>query len=97
MKFTEIIQSDKPVLIDFYATWCGPCKAIAPILKELKEELGDAATILKIDVDQHPQAAQQFEIKGVPTLMLYKNGKQVWRRSGLLDKASLLATVKNYL
>lgn len=96
MKFTEIIKSNKPVLIDFYATWCSPCKALAPILNELKQELGDSATIVKIDVDQHQQAAQQFQIRGVPTLMLYKDGKQVWRQSGSLDKASLLSIIKKY-
>lgn len=96
MKFDEIIKSDKPVLIDFYAEWCGPCKMLAPILKEVKEEIGDAATIVKIDVDASPQASQKFEIRGVPTLILYKNGEQVWRKSGLLDKQSLLSLLKQY-
>lgn len=96
MKFDEILKSDKPVLIDFYAEWCGPCKMLAPILKEVKEEIGDAATILKIDVDASPQASQKFEIRGVPTLIIYKNGQQVWRKSGLLDKQSLLSLLKQY-
>jgi thioredoxin 1 len=96
MKFDEILKSDKPVLIDFYAEWCGPCKMLAPILKEVKEEIGDAATIVKIDVDASPQASQKFEIRGVPTLILYKNGEQVWRKSGLLDKQSLLSLLKQY-
>ena len=96
MKFDEILKSDKPVLIDFYAEWCGPCKMLAPILKEVKEEIGDAATIVKIDVDASPQASQKFEIRGVPTLIIYKNGEQVWRKSGLLDKQSLLSLLKQY-
>jgi thioredoxin 1 len=96
MKFDEILKSEKPVLIDFFAEWCGPCKMLAPILKEVKEEVGDAATIVKIDVDKSPQAAQKFEIRGVPTLILYKGGKQVWRQSGLLDKKSLLSLIKQY-
>ncbi len=96
MKFDEILKSDKPVLIDFFAEWCGPCKMLAPILKEVKEEVGDAATIVKIDVDKSPQAAQKFEIKGVPTLILYKGGKQVWRQSGVLNKQSLLSLLKQY-
>lgn len=96
MKFDEILKSDKPVLIDFFAEWCGPCKMLAPILKEVKEEVGDTATIVKIDVDKSPQASQKFEIRGVPTLILYKNGQQVWRQSGLLDKKSLLSLLKQY-
>ncbi len=96
MKFDEILKSDKPVLIDFFAEWCGPCKMLAPILKEVKEEVGDTATIVKIDVDKSPQAAQKFEIRGVPTLILYKGGKQVWRQSGLLDKKSLLSLINQY-
>ena len=96
MKFDEILKSDKPVLIDFYAEWCGPCKMLAPILKEVKEEIGEAATIVKIDVDASTQSSQKFEIRGVPTLILYKNGEQVWRKSGLLDKQSLLSLLKQY-
>lgn len=96
MKFDEILKSEKPVLIDFFAEWCGPCKMLAPILKEVKEEVGDTATIVKIDVDKSPQAAQKFEIRGVPTLILYKDGKQVWRQSGLLDKKSLLSLIKQH-
>lgn len=96
MTFDEILKSDKPVLIDFFAEWCGPCKMLAPILKEVKEEVGDTATIVKIDVDKSPQASQKFEIRGVPTLILYKDGKQVWRQSGLLDKNSLLSLLKKY-
>lgn len=96
MKFDEILKSEKPVLIDFFAEWCGPCKMLAPILKDVKEEVGDTATIVKIDIDKSPQAAQKFEIRGVPTLILYKGGKQVWRQSGLLDKKSLLSLIKQY-
>ncbi len=90
MTFQEIINSPKPVLVDFTATWCGPCKMQAPILKEVKDELGDDAHIIKIDVDRNPEAAGHFQIQGVPTLILFKEGKQLWRQSGVVSKHELV-------
>lgn len=96
MTFSEMIQSDKPVLVDFSAEWCGPCKMLAPILKEVKREIGETATILKIDVDKNPQAAHAYQIQGVPTLILFKKGKALWRQSGVVPKSSLLSIIKKF-
>ena len=96
MTFNEIIQSDKPVLVDFSAEWCGPCKMMAPILKDVKLEIGDAATIIKVDVDKNPQAASEYQIQGVPTLILFKNGKPLWRQSGVVPKAGLVDVIKKF-
>ncbi len=91
--FDTIIDSDKPVLVDFFATWCGPCQTLAPILKEVKDHLGDKISIIKIDVDKNPQIATRFQVRGVPTLMLYQNGKQLWRQSGVLSKNDLVKVI----
>lgn len=90
MNFTEIINQDKPVLVDFFATWCGPCQTMAPILKQVKDELGEKVTIIKIDVDKNQALASKFQVRGVPTFVLYKNGKQVWKQAGLVSKRDLI-------
>ena len=95
--FSEIIKGNKPVLVDFFATWCGPCKAMTPVLEGVKKELGEDAVILKIDVDKNPAIAQQLQIRGVPTLILYKNGVIKWRQSGVVDKNKLISTIKSNL
>jgi thioredoxin 1 len=87
--FQTIISSNPTVLVDFYADWCGPCKMLAPILKDLKEDLGDAIKIVKIDVDKNQPLAAKYQVKGVPTMILYKEGKQVWRQSGIVQKEQL--------
>lgn len=96
MTFNELIQSDKPVLVDFFAEWCGPCKVMAPILKEVKQEVGDAANILKVDVDKNPQAAAQFQVQGVPTLILFKKGEVLWRQSGVVPKNGLVGVINKF-
>ena len=96
MTFNEIINSDKPVLVDFFAKWCGPCKTMAPVLIDVKKEIGDAATIIKIDVDKSPQTAQEYQIQGVPTLILFKNGKPVWRQSGVVPKTGLVNVINKF-
>lgn len=96
MTFQELIKSDKPVLVDFFAEWCGPCKVMAPILKDLKQEMGDSISILKVDVDKNPQAASAYQVQGVPTLILFKEGKVLWRQSGVVQKNGLMGVIKKF-
>jgi len=94
-KFSEIINQDKPVLIDFYAEWCGPCKMMSPILKDVKDSLGEDVAIIKIDVDKNQALAAKYQVRGVPTLLLFKQGKQLWRQSGVVQKEDLLNVIKS--
>ncbi len=96
-KFSEIINGDKPVLVDFSAEWCGPCKMMAPVLKELKTMLGDRIKIIKIDVDRNPAVAARYEIRGVPTLILFRGGQPVWRQSGVMPAQALAHALETYL
>ncbi len=91
--FQDIINSDKPVLIDFYATWCGPCQTLGPILKQVKDSLGDRVSIIKVDVDKNQELAAMQQVRGVPTMMLFQNGQQKWRQSGVLSKEEIIQII----
>ncbi len=95
--FSEIINQDKLTLVDFSAEWCGPCKMMKPILNDLKNKIGDNATIIKVDVDKSPNAAVEYNIKGVPTLILFKNGEIKWRQSGVVQANMLEIIISNNL
>lgn len=95
--FQELIKSGKPVLVDFHADWCGPCKMMAPVLQDLKKDLGDKLTIVKVDIDQNPALARSLVIQSVPTLVLFRDGKNLWRQSGVVSAAQIKSAVQQYL
>ena len=94
--FNELIQSPKPVLVDFYAEWCGPCKMMKPALLNVAERMGDDVKIISVDVDQEQDLASRYHIQAVPTLIIFKNGKQLWRQSGLISAKALIQLLKEY-
>ena len=96
-KFNDIINSNTPVLVDFFAEWCGPCKAMAPILKELSGMVGSSARIIKIDVDKNPKAAAAYGVQGVPTLIIFKAGKIVWKQSGVVAAGQLKSIIDSHI
>lgn len=95
-KFSDLINGETPVLVDMFADWCGPCKAMSPILKEVKDRMGDNLKVIKIDVDKNPQVAQKFQVRGVPTLILFKEGKLLWRQSGVVAADQLEEIIKSH-
>jgi len=95
--FKEIISSEIPILVDFSADWCGPCKMLAPILKQVKDELGDAIKIIKIDVDKNQALAAKYQVRGVPTTILFKKSKQLWRQSGVLQKQEIISKINSFI
>jgi thioredoxin 1 len=95
--FQELIEGDTPVLVDFFAEWCGPCKMMQPILEDTSKQLGGKVKILKVDVDRNPLAASKFQVRGVPTLLLFQKGQVVWRQSGVVPAQQLVKVVENQL
>lgn len=93
----SILNDSKPVLVDFFAEWCGPCKVQAPVLKEVKADIGDSVRILKIDVDKSPAIAQQYQVSSIPTLILFRNGQPIWRQTGVASKQQLVNVLKQHL
>lgn len=95
--FSEIIKSDTPTLVDFFAEWCNPCKVMKPILEDVKARIGDKVTVLKIDIDKNPQVAQIYHIQSVPTLIIFKNGQAIWRQSGVIAANDLESIVRQHI
>ena len=95
-KFNELIQSAKPVLVDFYAEWCGPCQKMKPTLLDVAERLGDEVKIILVDIDKEQKLSERFRIQSVPTLIIFKNGKQLWRQSGVISTNALIKLLKEY-
>ncbi|MCK9205630.1 MAG: thioredoxin [Salinivirgaceae bacterium] len=96
-EFQNLIKSEVPVLIDFYTEWCAPCRMMPPILKQVKDQLGDQIRIIKIDTDKNPALSAQLQIRSIPTMMLFKNGEKAWQTSGVMQASQLIATLKHYL
>ena len=96
-KFNELIQSTKPVLVDFYAEWCGPCKIMKPRILDVAERMGDNVKVVQIDVDKEKELATRFRISSVPTLIIFKNGKQQWRQSGIISALALMKLLQEYI
>lgn len=96
-QFTDIINEKKPTLVDFHATWCGPCKMQGPIIEEVKAAVGDEANVLKIDVDRNPELAAQYRVQSVPTLIIFRSGEAVWRASGLHQKSDLVDEIRKHI
>ena len=94
--FKELVQTENLVLVDFSAEWCGPCQTLAPILKEVKTDLGESVKIVKVDVDRNQALATHFSIRSVPTMILFRNGKEVWKQSGVMTKNELVQTINSY-
>lgn len=95
--FSELIKGDKPVLVDFYANWCGPCKLMPPTLKELKNKLGESLIIVKVDIDKNPQAASAWKVRSVPTLILFQSGRIKWRQAGVVPASQLVSLISQHL
>ena len=95
-KFSEIIHNNKPVLVDFYADWCAPCRSMKLILEEVKQKVGDDVTIVKVDVDRNPAASQAYNVTGIPTLIIFKNGEVKWRQSGVVPANQLIQQLNNH-
>ena len=94
--FSQMIQGPTPVLVDFYATWCGPCRMMSPILEQVKNKVGDQVKIVKVDVDKNPAIAQQLQVRGVPTLVLFQQGSMVWSQSGVASEQQLLQILETH-
>ncbi|MGK7370826.1 MAG: thioredoxin [Candidatus Halalkalibacterium sp. M3_1C_030] len=95
--FSEVINADTPVLVDFYTDWCGPCKMMNPILKNLKKEMGDQLNIIKIDAEKNADAAIKYQVRGVPTLILFKKGRILWQQSGVVQLPQLKSIINQKL
>lgn len=97
MEFNEIIKSEKPTLVDFYADWCGPCRMMTPIIEQTKKDLGSDATVLKINIDNNQEVARKYGIRSIPTLLIFKEGNVVWRQSGVPQKEMIVESVKKFI
>ena len=95
--FNDLIQDEKPVLVDFFAEWCGPCKMMAPVLQDFSKEMGDKVRVIKVDVDKNQNAAMAYQIQGVPTFILFQKGKILWRQSGMVTGHQLKSITSQYL